>query len=245
MPQSQYYSTLRLFGLFKLCTNATVEGGVGRRPLASTSFIPEGLRLRCSPVSGLFVNVCRKPLSTYIAAPMGSEAAPREVEQGAGGELHGPDVSNGAVSEDSRGINESLQQTPAQAEAEVDDDEEDDEEEDDEEAEIQLGFAEEVERDDDGLMALEGGNWRDWDGGKIGGKPVRTWTLRECLSGRSCMPFRCAASWCLTSCVALLQIWLDPELVPTSDELSCPSCQDPLSFILQVMNERRSWLCAW
>lgn len=133
---------------------------------------------------------------------MGSEAAPREVEQGAGGELHGPDVSNGAVSEDSRGINEALQQTPAQAEAEVDDDEEDDEEEDDEEAEIQLGFAEEVERDDDGLMALEGGNWRDWDGGKIGGKPVRTWTLRECWSREESYALSAPCSfWCLTSCV--------------------------------------------
>lgn len=59
----------------------------------------------------------------------------------------------------------------------------------------QLGFPEE------GSNSLHSDeNWKTWDGGRIGGKPV----------------------------------WLNPAQAPAPSDLQCPSCSDPLQFVLQI-----------
>ncbi len=73
-------------------------------------------------------------------------------------------------------------------------DDSDDDNEDGEGA-IQLGF---LYKEHNPLFAAS--DWRNWDGGKVGGKPV----------------------------------WLDPVNLPSTEELACGSCKDPLVFLLQV-----------
>ena len=53
-------------------------------------------------------------------------------------------------------------------------DEEDDSDSEQETVHIQLGFAEKVEEEDPSSIKwlYEDPNWSNWDGGKIGGKPV-------------------------------------------------------------------------
>lgn len=85
-------------------------------------------------------------------------------------------------------------------------DSEDDFEYDDEcEAQdVELGFVSKFQ--DAGESAVgarllhENPDWSQWDGGKVGGKPV----------------------------------WLNPHTVPTTQELACSECSNPLTFLLQI-----------
>lgn len=125
----------------------------------------------------LILGPCYAVTTAHGVENLGSETMPIPLEPKAeevSGEVQAPLSDH----EDSASLEETadLQGINLQEQADHDDDEDDDEDEDEDEdqEEIQLGFAEEMERDDDGLIALEARNWRDWDGGKVGGKPVGT-----------------------------------------------------------------------
>ncbi|EKU21803.1 programmed cell death protein 2 [Nannochloropsis gaditana CCMP526] len=76
----------------------------------------------------------------------------------------------------------------------------DDSSDDDGDRGMQLGFVERLPEEMQNRLLFQDPDWRDWDGGKVGGKPI----------------------------------WLNPRDLPPQKLLLCPSCQDPLSFVLQI-----------
>ena len=56
----------------------------------------------------------------------------------------------------------------------------DDDEYEEGEVNVELGFAEALESDD--VAAIDEPCWSDWDGGKLGGRPVRLLVARPSLS---------------------------------------------------------------
>jgi hypothetical protein len=121
------------------------------------------------------------------------------------------------------------------------------------EEEIQLGFAEEVEEGHGGWL-FEDKDWEGWDGGKIGGKPVRrpprrlpahhistTTPLIPPLSlhgmitllAKARPPNPRVASQPYIQRLAA-QVWLDPVDLPSCESVACACCGNPLSFLLEV-----------
>ncbi len=99
--------------------------------------------------------------------------------------------------------------TPQAAEDGDEKEEEDSDDEDDDDdssagahggEEIQLGFAEPIPEELRTRLLFQDPDWHEWDGGKVGGKPV----------------------------------WLNTKVLPPRALLDCASCQEPLSFILQI-----------
>jgi len=88
----------------------------------------------------------------------------------------------------------------------TEDNEQDDDDSDDESSGgkdddgVQLGFVESIPAELQGKLLFQDPDWHEWDGGKVGGKPI----------------------------------WLNPRDLPSRALLDCASCQDPLSFILQI-----------
>ena len=121
-----------------------------------------------------------------LSQPTCTQTMPQE---GSGGgasqdpEVTGP-VQGGASEEEAALPTAALEALHVDRE-EREDEESDYDDDDDEEsgasragAETQLGFVEPLEPDTRGLVLFENGDWFDWDGGKVGGKPVRGFDVK-------------------------------------------------------------------
>lgn len=91
----------------------------------------------------------------------------------------------------------------------------------------QLGFIEEGRNEL--FLDTDRDNWTD---GRVGGKPV---SLCGYERNVYCMSNQHTITNAITI-VITIQIWMDPTRLPTGKCLQCPSCTDPMAFVLQVIS---------
>ena len=119
------------------------------------------------------------------------------------------------------------------------------EDEDADDDDVELGFVvDEAEVTAADVAGFDWPSYEDWDGGRLGGSPVRTQML----------PPRRRAAWmgggaCTCACVRVrvspaaaasprasagTQSWLNPAVLPPAALLACTACTAPLSLLAQL-----------
>lgn len=80
-------------------------------------------------------------------------------------------------------------------------------------------------------IAIATQDWSSWDGGKIGGRPVRSLVVFSTAS--PCyMFYQKSLHQCYLLC--FVQLWMNTHHLPTRESLTCNQCGKFMLFLLQV-----------